>query len=121
VPRPVIAEPPPPGRTLAESLRSGTVAWSGVVDGVDEIVLTGSSAAVRHLSGGVVRDARASFSAALPRAPVSVKLLSHTGRGSIQIMQQPVAANGYTTIVRIDDSANGGGSPYQFTLRWSVQ
>jgi hypothetical protein len=122
--RAAVAKPPPPARPArapAENLRSGTVAWSGVVDGVDEIVISGSSAAVRHVSGGVIRDVRASFSVSVPRAPVSVKLLSQSGRGSIQIVQQPAAANGYTTIVRIDDSANGGGHPHQFTLRWLAE
>ena len=110
-----------PRRVETDALRSGTVAWSGIVDGVDEIVIGGGSAAVRHLSGEAVRDAHASFSAAVPRAPVSVKLLSTSGRGTIQIVQQPAAANGYTTIVRIDDSAQRGGQAHQFTLRWSVQ
>jgi hypothetical protein len=114
-------QPPAPKRTEASALRSGTVAWSGVVDGVDEIVIGGGSAAIRHLSGDAVRETRTSFSAAVPRAPVSVKLLSTTGRGTIQIVQQPAAANGYTTIVRIDDSAQRGGQAHQFTLRWSVQ
>jgi hypothetical protein len=112
---------PAPKRAEASALRSGTVAWSGVVDGVDEIVIGGGSAAVRHLSGEAVRETRASFSTAVPRAPVSVKLLSTTGRGTIQIVQQPAATNGYTTIVRIDDSAQRGGQAHQFTLRWLVQ
>jgi len=112
---------PVPTRSVAAEMRSGTVAWSGVVDGVDEVVITGGSAVVRHLSGGAVRDARASFSATVPRAPVGVKLLSNSGRGSIQIVQEPAAANGYTTIVRLDDSAHGGTNLYQFTLRWSRQ
>ncbi len=110
-----------PRRVETDALRSGTVAWSGVVDGIDEIVIGGGSAAVRHLSGEAVRDSRASFSAAVPRAPVSVKLLSTSGRGAIEIVQQPAAANGYTTIVRIDDSAQRGGQAHQFTLRWSAQ
>lgn len=113
--------PTRPRRAETDPLRSGTVAWSGVVDGVDEIVIGGSSAAVRHVSGDAVRDARASFSAAVPRAPVGVKLLSTSGRGTIQIVQEPSAANGYTTIVRIDDSPQHGGQTHQFTLRWSQQ
>jgi hypothetical protein len=110
-----------PSRPETSSLRSGTVAWSGLVDGVAEIVISGSSAAVRHVSGETVREARASFSAAVPRSSVSMKLLSVNGRGTIRIAQEPDAANGYTTIVRIDDSANGGAKLHQFTLRWSAQ
>ncbi len=108
-------------RAEAGALRSGTVAWSGLVDGVDEIIISGSSASVRHLSGDPAREARVSFSAPIPRAPVTVKLISSTGRGPISIVQEPSAANGYTTIVRVDDSSKGGDKRYEFTLRWSAQ
>ena len=108
-------------RNEASVLRSGTVAWSGMIDGVDEVVISGSSASVRHLSGEAAREARASFSAAIPRAPVSVKLIAANGRGAITIVQEPSAANGYTTIVRLDDSSKGGDKRYEFTLRWSAQ
>lgn len=108
-------------RLEASTLRSGTIAWSGVVEGVDEIVIAGSNASVRHVSGGPPREIRASFSASLPRAPVSLKLLSTSGRGTINIIQEPSAANGYTAIVRIDDSGKGGNKRHEFTLRWSAQ
>ncbi len=107
--------------TTPRTLRSGTVAWSGIVDGVDEIIITGGSASVRHRSGEAIREPRASFSAPVPRAPVVVKLLNQTGRGDLSIIQEPSAANGYTTIVRIDDTRENGGKPYQFTLRWTAE
>jgi cytoskeletal protein RodZ len=108
-------------RLDASVLRSGTVAWSGVVDGVDEVVISGSSASVRHVNGNPPREVKASFSAPIPRSPVKVTLISANGRGSISVVQQPSAANGYTTIVRIDDSDKGGEKRYEFTLRWSAQ
>lgn len=66
------------------------------------------------------REIRASFSAAVPRSPVEVKLIWITGRGQVEVVQQPSAVNGYTTIVRIDDSQKGGDKRYEFTLRWSL-
>lgn len=121
-----LVEPPPaPVVTTTpnapRALRSGTVAWSGIVDGVDEIIITGGSASVRHRSGEAIREPRASFSTAVPRAPVTVKLLNQNGRGDLTIIQEPSAANGYTTIVRIDDTRENGGKPYQFTLRWTAE
>lgn len=107
-------------RIDAATLRYGTIAWSGIVDGVDEIILSGSSASVRHISGNVPRETRASFSAAIPRSPIEVKLIWVTGRGTVDIVQQPSASNGYTTIIRIDDSQKGGDKRYEFTLRWSL-
>ena len=65
-------------------------------------------------------DSDNSFSAALPRAPVNVKLLSSGGRGTISVVQEPSAANGYTAIVRID-GGKGSNKRHEFTLRWSAQ
>lgn len=108
-------------RIDAATLRYGTVAWSGIIDGVDEIIISGTSASVRHLNGEAPREVRASFSAPMPRSPVEVKLIWVNGRGLVEITQQPSASNGYTTIVRIDDSVKGGNKRYEFTLRWNLQ
>lgn len=107
-------------RLEAGTLRTGTVAWSGIVSGIEEVVITGASASVRHVSGEPVREARASFSAPVPRAPVSVKLLASSGRVPVKIVQEPSAANGYTTIVRVGDGEKGGKRG-EFTLKWSAQ
>lgn len=108
-------------RLEASVLRSGTIAWTGIVDGVAEIIISGASASVRNVSGEPAREVKSSFSAQVPRAPVSVKLLASTGRGQIAISQEPTAANGYATIVRVDDGGKGGSQRYEFTLRWSVR
>jgi hypothetical protein len=108
-------------RLETTSLKSGTIAWSGIVGGIDEVVLAGSSASVRHVEGDAVRDAKVSFSAPLPRAPTTVKILSASGRGKVDVTQQPAADNGYTAIVRINDTGKGGEKRYAFTLRWDAQ
>lgn len=109
------------GRIETNVLRSGTIAWSGIVDGAAEIVIAGGSASVRNLSGEAPREVKSSFSAPAPRAPITVRLLSSTGRGTVTITQEPSAANGYTTIVRVDDSTKGGAQRYEFSLRWMMQ
>lgn len=108
-------------RLEARVLRSGTIAWSGLVDGQVEVIIAGSSASVRNLSGEAPREVKSSFSAPVPRSPIAVKLISSSGRGAITIAQEPSAANGYTTIIRLDDSAKGGAQRYEFTLRWMAQ
>ena len=102
-------------------LKLGTIAWSGMVDGVAEIVITGGSASVRNVSGEMPREVKSSFSAPVPRAPVQLNLVTSTGRGAVSLAQQPSASNGYTAIVRVDDSAKGGFQRYEFTLRWTLQ
>jgi BON domain len=108
-------------RFEVSALRTGTIAWSGVVDGVDEIIFSGSSASVRHVSGKPPREVRASFSAPLPRSVVNLDLVSTSGRGIIVIVQHPAPDNGYATIVRIDDSGKGSDKRYEFTLRWTLK
>ena len=102
-------------------LKLGTIAWSGMVDGVAEIVITGGSASVRSVSGEAPREVKSSFSAPVPKAPMAVDLISSAGRGAISLAQQPAPGNGYTAIVRVDDSAKGGFQRYEFTLRWTLQ
>lgn len=108
-------------RLESSVLKSGTIAWSGIVDGIAEVIISGGSASVRNINGEPPREVKSSFSAQVPRAPIVVKLLSNTGRGTIAISQEPSAANGYTTIVRLDDSAKGGQQRYEFTLRWTAR
>ncbi|MEP7271655.1 MAG: BON domain-containing protein [Acidobacteriota bacterium] len=108
-------------RLESSVLQSGTIAWTGVVDGVVEVIISGGSASVRNLSGETPREVRSSFSAQVPRSPITAKLLSTAGRGAIAISQEPDATNGYTTIVRLDDSSKGGQQRYEFTLRWTVR
>lgn len=101
-------------------LKLGTIAWSGMVDGVAEIVISGNSASVRSVSGEMPREVKSSFSAPVPHAPVQVNLVTSTGRGAVSLAQQPSASNGYTAIVRVDDSAKSGFQRYEFTLRWPL-
>ena len=102
-------------------LRSGTVTWSGVVKGVEDIVIVGSSASVNHVSGEAGSNIRASFSAPVPSSPVAVKLVASNGRAPIRIVQQPNAGNNFTTIVRVGDGGKADGKPHSFSLRWSAQ
>lgn len=103
------------------ALRAGTVAWSGIIDGADEVVLSGNSATIRHLEGQTPREVRVSFSAPLPGAPIRVALVATDARGEIRIVQTPQPENGYTTIVRLDDQRKSGERRYQFTLRWELE
>lgn len=102
------------------ALRSGTIAWSGMIDGTDEIVFSGSNATVRHLDGNYPREIRVSFSAPIPPVSARVSLLSTLARGEIRVVQSPTPENGYSTVVRLDDSRKGGEKRYEFTLRWEL-
>jgi BON domain len=118
------AEPAPKPeapRVESNALRSGTVTWRGVVKGVDDIVIRGSSASLQHVSGDQPKDAKGVFSAAMPNAPISVRLVAASGPSPIRIIQQPSAGNNFTTIVRVGDGGKADGKSHTFTLRWATQ
>ena len=113
------AEPGTPQET--NTLRAGTIAWRGLIKGVDDIVIRGSSATIQHVMGEMPREPKGSFSATMPEAPMSVRLVAASGPAPIRIIQQPSAANNFTTIVRVGEGNKAEGKPHSFTLRWAAQ
>lgn len=93
--------------------------WSGMVDANAEVRWQRGSVVQRAVSGNALRDVRSSVSGNMNagqmrqggQATVSV----HEGRGQVAIVQQPTAANGYTTIARIRDPQSGYGR-YDFDV-----
>lgn len=112
-------EAPPPAEP--SHIRTGTVAWRGLVKGVDDIVLRGTSTTIQHVMGEMPREAKGSFSTSMPDAPMSVRLVAASGPAPIRIIQQPAATNNFTTIVRVGEGNKAEGKPHSFTLRWAAQ
>ncbi|MBS1811883.1 MAG: BON domain-containing protein [Acidobacteria bacterium] len=117
--RQVKVEPAPQLET--NNVRSGTVAWRGLVKGVDDIVIRGTSTSIQHVLGEMPREPKGSFSTAMPAAPMSVRLVAASGPAPIRIIQQPSASNNFTTIVRVGEGTKAEGKPHSFTLRWAAQ
>jgi hypothetical protein len=108
-------------RTEANQLRVGTVTWRGLVKGVEDVIIRGSSTTVQHVSGGALKDAKGQFSTAMPPAPMNVRLVAASGPAPIRVIQQPSASNNFTTIVRVGDGGKAEGKLHTFTLRWAAQ
>jgi hypothetical protein len=105
------AEPEPPGRV------TGRMRWRGSVDGEVHVVVQGSSASVRLLSGQAPPQPAVAFISPLPQRAVAVQLVNVRGRGSIEVMQHPSRNNDYTAVIQIRDSKGGAGD-YEFELVW---
>jgi hypothetical protein len=90
--------------------------WSGNVDGQLEIRVSNGRVSYRNLSGNQPTSIRADQrgSAGIPMNGL-VSVYENQGRGSVTIVQQPTARNGYTTVIRIDDPQSGYGY-YDFDL-----
>lgn len=97
---------------------SGTLRWSGRVDDVEEIRIRGRRASTRTVSGGGAADVRTSVSGGgLPERGGTVRLRTFDGRGSVRVIEQPNARNGYTAVLRVEDRDRGAGF-YDFEASW---
>lgn len=96
----------------------GLLRWSGRVDDVVEIRISGRRVDAITRSGDRVSNVNANIRGdGLPARGVTVGIDRHAGRGSIRVVQQPSAWNGYTAVIRIDDPS-GGASFYDFSAFW---
>jgi len=92
--------------------------WSGNVDGELEIRLQNGRVEYRNLSGAQptnIRLDRGNMS--MPQNGSQVAISQGSGRGSINVVQQPSSWNGYTTVIRVRDPQGGYGY-YDFDLVW---
>jgi hypothetical protein len=98
---------------------SGALRWSGRVDDVVEIRISGRRVDAITRSGNRVDDVNSNIrGSGLPSRDVTLTLDRNAGRGSVQIIQQPSAWNGYTAVIRIYDP-QGGASFYDFSAFWN--
>ena len=97
---------------------AGALRWSGQVDAVAEIRIQGRRVEYISRSGRSLYDVRYDVrGAGLPAYAVPLDLRRFAGRGNVFIAQYPQSWNGWTAVIRIDDS-RGGADAYDFDLRW---
>lgn len=97
---------------------SGSLRWSGRVDDVVELRISGRRVDAITRSGNRVEDVNSNIRGnGLPSRDVTVTVDRNTGRGSVQVVQQPAAWNGYTAVIRIYDPA-GGANFYDLSAFW---
>jgi len=101
---------------LSVPAHAGDLSWSGNVDDTTTVYLSGKDIHMDYSRKGV-RDVDTHLQGMLPHHFTRVFLDDIQGRGSVQIVQQPSAENGYTAAVRIVDPRRGRDR-YHFTLRW---
>jgi len=116
--------PPPPSNYPATAppsnypAGSGQFHWSGIVDGLDNILVRGSTVSIAHLRSAPIQQGTYDMSSPLPNAEVNVTLTKIRGRGKITLIEQPSIQNNYTAVIQVDDQAIAGSAWYEFTLDW---
>ena len=91
--------------------------WSGTVDDTAVITLRGRDVRTRTELGRGVTNVSEQVSGQLPDRRVNVALRQVSGRGQVQVIEQPSSRNNYTARVRVRDS-QGGSARYSFVLDW---
>jgi len=97
---------------------AGRFRWQGRVDGSDYVRVRGNSVTIQHVEARNVADASYDLPSPLPRNPVNVQLNKLRGRGRVELVERPSAANNYTAVVLIQD-VQSGADFYEFELSWS--
>jgi outer membrane lipoprotein SlyB len=98
---------------------AGRFRWQGRVDGSDYVRVRGNSVTIQHVEARNVADASYDLPSPLPRNPVNIQLNKLRGRGKVELVERPSAANNYTAVVLIQDAPSGDDF-YEFELSWST-
>jgi hypothetical protein len=96
----------------------GKLVWRGRVD--MEILLDFRGAAVteRHVAGQSFNNGRIlSSTGMLPARELTVRVRNIKVRGSVEIVEQPTAANNWTAVIRVRDPEKKAAD-YEFELSW---
>ncbi len=97
--------------------RSGRAYWRGTVDDVVQLEIRGRDINIRNISGRAYNNGTFSFTSALPTRNVTVGVNKRSGRGNVEVIQQPRRDNDYTAIIEIRDR-DGGARDYQLEIFW---
>jgi hypothetical protein len=96
---------------------SGTILFSGRIDGRVRVTIQGSRYSVETISGQPARNVRVDFASPLPAVPVHVDIQRRQGRDEVRLIQRPDSSNGYRLVFEIDDES-GGQDDYEVEIKW---
>jgi hypothetical protein len=105
------------GAQVTSSQSREVLRWNGVVDHEIRVTLKGGDVTIRDLGTGEPRNRQAQVVADVPREAGMLAVDKVAGRGVVDIVDQPTAANGWTATLRVLDSLPGYDT-YRFNVRW---
>ena len=105
------------GRMNGNMNAASVLHWVGDVDSEAEIRWGPNGVTQRNLGGNGLRNARSQQSGGGVMQGGTVTISQRTSRGTVTVVQQPSAANGWTAVIRIHDPQPGFGH-YDFNVNW---
>ena len=91
--------------------------WNGHVDREVQITMRGRDVWTSGVDRDDQRWNRVRVASPLPQSDGYVRVQALDGRGDVAVIQQPMARNGFTTIVRVRDRGAGADN-YRFVAYW---
>jgi hypothetical protein len=95
--------------------RSEVYEWQGTVDKEIQIQLRGNRASVQPIGAGDRRSGRGQVVNGLPQRNGTLVVQRLSGRGDVDVIEQPSSRNGYTATIRIRDP-RGGADNYRIAV-----
>ncbi|MCW5964979.1 MAG: hypothetical protein KIT83_13145 [Bryobacterales bacterium] len=97
---------------------AGSLEFRGQVDDVMEFLVRGDRLHVVLISGQQVKVERFRFTQPLPsNGPLTAVLEKKDGRGTVELVEEPSAANAYTARIRVADP-QAGADRYHWVISW---
>lgn len=97
---------------------NGVLRWSGTVDDVVDLRISNRRVDVITRKGEPARNVSYDLSGeSMSSRKAFVRTRNFTGRGNVELLQQPSIWNGHTAIVRIRDNMIGA-SHYEIDIHW---
>lgn len=96
----------------------GKLVWRGRVDMEILLDFRGGAVTERHVAGQSFNNGRIlSSTGTMPARELTVRVRNIKVRGSVEIVEQPSAANNWTAVIRVRDSEKNAAD-YEFELSW---
>jgi hypothetical protein len=103
---------------MGGQVNAAVLHWSGDVDADGEIRWRAGAVNVRTVAGNAVSNVRSNVSGSVLDAQEgTITINLRQGRGRVDVVQQPSAANRYTAVIRVRDPQSGYGH-YDFDATW---
>lgn len=102
---------------VEQSYTPGQMTWRGRVDSEVLLEVRGNVVTEKLVGGKSFNNGRFTFTSAMPARQLTLRIENKKVRGTVELIEQPSAANGYTAVIRVRDPQRNAAD-YEFVLIW---
>jgi len=109
--------PPRDAPPVEQPYTPGQMTWRGRVDSEVLLEVRGNFVTEKLVSGRSFNNGRFTFTSSMPSRQLTLRVENKKVRGTVEVVEQPSAVNGYTAVIRIRDPQRDAAD-YEFVLIW---